>query len=195
MTVLAARFVFLGLRQCFYRTGCQFRLGESASQTGVDENLAHYAKVTAAYIRRLEAKVRAFEEASEEMGECPLTQYLAEEVTREVEENDVPTPPDSRGQHPAWEWTQDEAEEWEKWQHEKAVQAAWDKEWADDDAQEQWGEEWEHDAQPPSEHLMAAAAASSPAVRPANALPNAPCATPAKMNSTTHRAEYMKLVS
>ena len=111
-----------------------------------------------------------------------------------MEENDVPTPPDSRAQHAAWEWTEDEVEEWEKWQREKAVQGLWEKDLGEFDGGEDSGV-WEEDAQPPSEHVQAAAAACSVALPPAQALPRASCDAPAKMNSTTHRAEYMKLVS
>ena len=72
---------------------------------------------------------------------------------------------------------------------------------------EEWG--WAEDAQPPSHYLQAAAAASSVAAAPAAPVPHpaAPMPHPAtpmphtaadalpKINSTTHRAEYMKLVS
>ena len=152
------------------------RLGDSASQTAVDENIARYAKAAVSYISKLEAKLRAYEEVSETMGDCPLAQFLAEEVEREVAHNDTPDFPDNQG------WTADETEEWEKWQAEK---------WAlrEDDLAEEGSQVWEEDAQPPSEHLRAAAKAphvSSPT--PARAV--AP-----KMNSLTHRADYMRLVS
>ena len=87
-----------------------FRLGDSASQTAVDENMARYARVAASYINKLEAK------AGRKM------------------------------------------------------------------------------PQPPSEHLRAAAKASSALPEPAPT-PAPAEALPKKMNSLTHRAEYMKLVS
>ena len=65
-----------------------FRLGDSASQTAVDENMARYARVAASYINKLEAKLRAYEEVSESMENCPLSKFLAEEVEKEVAHND-----------------------------------------------------------------------------------------------------------
>ena len=137
--------------------------------------MAHYARVAASYINKLEAKLRAYEEVSESMGDCALSKFLAEEVEKEVAANDTPDLPDA--------WTADECEEWDKWQAEKASkEGVWD-DWA-----EEADGEWEEDAQPPSQHLRAAAAC------PPNPASSA-CAVPPKMNSLTYRAEYMKLAS
>ena len=166
--------------------GLNLRLGDSASQTAIDENLSRYARHAATYICKLEAKIRALEQCEEQHGDCPLTRSLAEDVERHVAENDQPDMPGDGI------WGAEECKEWELWKQEQDGQGEiWEQGW----------DEWEEDAQPPSTHLQEAARAASCsnlAALPAPPAPPAPAAAAAKaptlINSTTHRKEYMRLV-
>ena len=196
----------LGFRLC----EPHLRLGESASQTVANSDTKRALAAAAKYIRALEAKVRAFDEVSESMGDCELSRFLAEEVAKHVAENDSPDRPDAglgcEGDvdddaewYDCYGWTQDECDEWDLWQAEKLAlkYEGWD------------GDSvftWDEDSQPPSKHLRNAAASSaaplalagpkaSPAPADSPVPPAAPAVPEARMNSTTHRAEYMRLAS
>ena len=159
------------------------RLEDSASQTMVDSQLARLADKAARYISQLEAKVRAYEAADQEMGDSPHTRYLAEQVEKHVAENDAPDMPDAE----PW-WGPEECAEWDLWQEERAGVSV-----------ESDGEEWDEDAQPPSDHLRLAAKMPSRPALPAPATGTHAAAPAApdyeRMNSTTHRKEYMKLAT
>ena len=198
------------------------RLGESASQSGSDDMLRKTLRTAASYIAELEKKLQHLDEVQAVHGDCPLAASLAEDVEKIVVEQAVAEEAESQvassrgsssssgkkhnsssssskdGDCAGWHWHEgkwypcDEQEDDGDWEGE------WEDDWEDDCA---WGngEDWTEDAQPPSDRLKAAAAASSLAPSPASVAPNLAIAhtrePPSKMNSTTHRAEWMKMAA
>ena len=196
------------------------RLGESASQSGtiaVNREFVNYAKNAATYISKLEKKIRMLEQLQEINEDSVSTDKLAREIEDLVAAPERPpspslaTPPavataQSQASAPAIAngpvWTPEEIEEWEAWQAEK---------WVGDD-EGHWDEEeshagcespWSQDAQRQSDELRRASRSASlpssssgqDAPRKPHPFPPVPEAPELKVNSTTHRAEYMRLAS
>ena len=183
------------------------------SQTGVDQNLIKYAKTAKSYIEDLERKIWYLEQLQSRTCGSPDTLKLAAEIEELVARPERPhtvssdapigawdgeAPEWEEGETPqAWDWTEEEQQEWEAWQAEKARGPG---NYRDEDT------DWEEDAQPPSEELRMAArcrsaehlpepASSAHAHNPAPAVDVSSSDNLGRVNSVTHRAEYMRLAT
>ena len=160
------------------------------------------------YISELERKVLAFEAITQRYGQCPLADVLGQEITDMISESERGTPPkaselgsppeasSSSGNSKSTPY--DDVDEIWYWEGDAYF---WDGEdWCLRDEPQQGDEEddaWTEDAQPPGDHLRRAAWTKSFHESPKPALPApAPERLPPsqKMISTTHRAEWMRLV-
>ena len=186
-----------------YSTLC--RLGESASQSGVNAELQKTLRSAASYIAELEKKLEHLDETRSKHGDCPLTEQLEKDIEGLVADQDQAEASEKasaassssrvkRSKEADWDgaWQSEWDEDWAAWES-----GRWEGE-GDGEWDEDWDEEWAEDAQPPSDHLQAAAAASSLAPSPAPAFPREGPGAPEpemKMNSSTHRKEWMKLAT
>ena len=185
-------------------------MGESASQSGVNAELQNTLRSAASYIAQLEKKLEHLDETRSKHGDCPLTEQLENDIMGIVEEQDQAEASEkaSAASSSSRVKTSKEAD-WDG-----AWQSEWDEDWAawesgrwegeeDGEWDEDWDEEWAEDAQPPSDHLQAAANASSVAPSPPPVNPAALAAVPGpgapeseiKMNSSTHRKQWMQLAT
>ena len=146
------------------------RLDESVSQTGSEAKLREYAKTAASYIHQLESKLATYQAINDVTGSCGHTDRLSEEILKMTE----------AGQEG---WTNEEWEEWAEW--DRLEDEYLNARQADDSYDEAPQESFVHPASRPSN-------SAAPAVPSA---PAAPALTDGKVNSTTHRAQYMRLAS
>ena len=148
-------------------------MGESASQSGVDAELQKTLRSAASYIAELEKKLEHLDETRSAHGDCPLTNQLEQDIESLVHEQELAEASEKasatsssskpkRSKEADWDgtWQSDWDEDWAAWESGR-WEGEEDGEWGED-----WDEEWAKDAQPPSNHLQAAAAASSLAPSP-----------------------------